>query len=494
MRSRVAIVAIVTVGIAAVVLAGFVILRGREEDRAVLLSPAEGIPVPSSPAATVNGEAILWDKVLAEILRVYRADAAVILDQQILDRIMAQEAKKQGIVIPDGEVEAGLREQDAAVRAQSGGAKTLETLCAELGQSMDQIRRELRKQLARERLMQKEGRVAGEATDEAVRKWLDEKRAKASIRTSADGLPPHLAAVVNGEEIPKTGVIGELLGRMTRPTIEGILDYLITDRLLRQKLQERGLRVTDAEVESLIQAKREMIRQDPRYYRQTLEQSLKSQGKTIDDLENQLRQNIALARLFEKEIPEEDLRKLFEEGKDALSGKRVRASHIVVMTIDPKTQKSLGPDADAKAKARIAQIRKQLDAGAKFEGLAAKYSDDPPSAKRGGDLGFFRQRGDVVAQVADAAFGMKKGEISPPVKSMYGYHIVKVTDIDPGKGVSFSAERFKLMVQYVGQKSNRSVKEKWIEALRKEAKIEKSLEGIGRDLRPDEQAKGKKAS
>ncbi|NOZ20990.1 MAG: hypothetical protein GXP25_07865 [Planctomycetes bacterium] len=485
---------IAAVAVAAVVLAAFVFFRSVKETGGPPPPPVEGVPAPGSVAATVNGEKILWDELLGEILRIYRVEAGAILNQQIMDRIAAQEAKKQGVAITDQEVEASLQEQNEKLLAQSNGTVTLQKLCERTGQSMDEIRRELRKQLVFERLLREEKRIQGPITDKAIRKWLDERKARASIRTAAGGLPPHVAAVVNGEEIPKALVVSELLGRMSHSAIEAILDDLITGRLLQQKLRERGLRVTDDEVESMIQTKREMIRQDPRYYRQTLDQALKSQGKTLKDLENHLRQNIALVKLFEKEIPEKDLRKLFEDSKDALSGKRVRASHIVAMTIHPKTKKPLGPSADIRARKKIEHIRKLLDSGARFEDMARKYSDDPPSARKGGDLGFFRKRGDVVAQVADAAFDMKKGEIRSPVKSTYGYHIVKVTDIDPGKSISFSTERFTLLVQYVSQKSNRTLREKWIERLRKEAKIKTFIAGIGRKIQPAEQAKEKKAS
>jgi peptidyl-prolyl cis-trans isomerase C len=91
--------------------------------------------------------------------------------------------------------------------------------------------------------------------------------------------------------------------------------------------------------------------------------------------------------------------------------KQVRARHIL-----------LANEEDAKA------AKKKLDEGKKFEDVAKDFSKDPGSAKQGGDLGFFT-RDKMVKEFSDAAFAMKKGEVSAPVKSAFGWHIIKVEEI-----------------------------------------------------------------
>lgn len=84
--------------------------------------------------------------------------------------------------------------------------------------------------------------------------------------------------------------------------------------------------------------------------------------------------------------------------------------------------------ADRKAaEERINEIYEMLQQGEKFEDLAMEYSEDP-SAERGGDLGFFG-RGRMVPEFEEAAFALNVGEISEPIKSRFGWHIIKVTDI-----------------------------------------------------------------
>lgn len=88
---------------------------------------------------------------------------------------------------------------------------------------------------------------------------------------------------------------------------------------------------------------------------------------------------------------------------------QVRASHILVKT-------------EAEAKAILEELKK----GASFANLAGERSLCP-SKRRGGDLGFFG-RGKMVREFELAAFSMKKGEISPVVKTQFGYHVIRVTD------------------------------------------------------------------
>ena len=116
-----------------------------------------------------------------------------------------------------------------------------------------------------------------------------------------------------------------------------------------------------------------------------------------------------------------------------------RVRHILFQVPDPKD------DAAVKAKAEAALKRAQ--SGEDFAKLAQDLSQDPGSAKSGGDLGW-AERSRYVAPFADAAFGMKEGEIKGPVKTQFGYHILKLDGIQPTAVKTFEQSKADLDAEY----------------------------------------------
>lgn len=110
------------------------------------------------------------------------------------------------------------------------------------------------------------------------------------------------------------------------------------------------------------------------------------------------------------------------------TGERVQASHILVSVAQD------APEADVQtALAKAISITQQINNGADFAELAQKFSDDTGSAANGGDLGFFG-RGQMVQEFEDAAFALDIGQVTAePVRSQFGYHIIKVTGKDQGE-------------------------------------------------------------
>lgn len=136
-------------------------------------------------------------------------------------------------------------------------------------------------------------------------------------------------------------------------------------------------------------------------------------------------------------VPEDELRKYYAENEKRYSTpEERRASHILI-----KAEKSAPAAEREKAKAKAEQLLAEVKkAPGSFADLARKNSDDPGSAQRGGDLDFFG-RGAMVKPFEDAAFGLKRGEISGVVESDFGYHIIQVTDARGGEKKSFEQVR-----------------------------------------------------
>ena len=166
----------------------------------------------------------------------------------------------------------------------------------------------------------------------------------------------------------------------------------------------------------------------------------------ILDIES-LRQTIVLN--------EQDLKSYYEQNLQRLSSKEERrASHILI------TAAKDAPEAEKKAaRAKAEELLKAVKAKpASFAEVARKNSQDPGSAVKGGDLDFFG-RGAMVKAFEDAAFSLKKADISDIVESEFGYHIIQLTDIKSPKAQSFESLRPSLEADLKKQQAQRKFAE-----------------------------------
>jgi peptidyl-prolyl cis-trans isomerase C len=126
-------------------------------------------------------------------------------------------------------------------------------------------------------------------------------------------------------------------------------------------------------------------------------------------------------------LTDEDLKKVYDTNKNQYE--QVKARHILIaFKGSPAAQEGKPELTEEQAKAKAEDLRKQIVAGtAKFEDLAQKESDDVGSGSRGGELGEFN-RGQMVPEFEKAAFEAKVGDITPVVRTQFGYHIIKVDE------------------------------------------------------------------
>ncbi len=136
-------------------------------------------------------------------------------------------------------------------------------------------------------------------------------------------------------------------------------------------------------------------------------------------------------------ISDEELQKAYNQDMDRYTTpEQRRASHILI-----RLSEKDGADADSKALQKAQALRQQLLHGSDFAALAKKNSEDPGSAVNGGDLGYVARNGNLAKPFEDALFGLKKGELSQPVRTSFGYHLIKLVDIKPQKRKPFNEVR-----------------------------------------------------
>src|ERR1700691_975709 len=127
-------------------------------------------------------------------------------------------------------------------------------------------------------------------------------------------------------------------------------------------------------------------------------------------------------------VTDQDLQAYYDQHRDEYRvPEQVKVSHILIKTPLPGPDGKLDEKGVAEAREKAEDILKQVKAGGDFAKLAEKYSDDPGSAKTGGELGWIG-RGRTVPEFEKAAFSLGKGQTSDLVKSSYGFHIIRVED------------------------------------------------------------------
>jgi len=229
-----------------------------------------------------------------------------------------------------------------------------------------------------------------------VKKWL---------------LPLTLAAGVlslaacNGSDNSSEVIVESTAGNITKDELYEEMKAQVGESALQQLLYRKVLsekyEVTDEELDKAVN---EMKDQYGENFELVLQQNqLKDEDALRDLLRDQLL--VEKAALKDVEVTEEEVKAKYEEYTP-----EIRASHILV-------------EDEATAK----DIKAKLDAGEDFAELAKEHSTDPGSAAKGGDLDFFGQ-GAMVPEFEEAAYALDVNEISEPVKSQHGWHIIKVTE------------------------------------------------------------------
>lgn len=171
-------------------------------------------------------------------------------------------------------------------------------------------------------------------------------------------------------------------------------------------------------------------------------------------------------------VDDAEAKAFFDQNQDKFTiGTELRASHILVQTEE-----------------EAESIHEKIKNGEDFAKLAKEHSKDTGSAEKGGDLGYFG-RGKMVPEFERAAAGLKPGEVSEPVKTRFGYHIIKLIDIKEGTPANFEQSRESIKRQLMAEK-RKKLFDAYIEKLKGEldvVKVEENLADISLPWEPAEE-------
>lgn len=286
---------------------------------------------------------------------------------------------------------------------------------------------------------------------------------------------PDVVARVNGTDITKKALLNRAEAiRNQMPSTEigpdfyqRVLADMVSGELLFQSVEKKGMAPTDQEVEAELQSQTQQLGGDA-----ALQKALDSQGMTLDDLRAELKKEIAIQNLVEKQfipsitVTEEEKHKFYNE--NAAQMKRppqFRVAHILIGVDKDATEEQ-----KAEAKKKATAIHGMLEAGQDFAELAKKNSDDPGSKDKGGELPWM-SAGQTVPEFEKAALALKPGELSGVVETQFGYHIIRMEETREAGVIPYEEVQDRID-QFLKRKGLQEKIESEIETLKAQGKVE----------------------
>jgi len=268
-----------------------------------------------------------------------------------------------------------------------------------------------------------------------------------------------------------------------------VINDLIIKQLIDEEAEKRQIKIEDAEIDAIVDSIVKSMGGEDRFKASLalnkIDEKVFRENIKVDLLKRKLIENV----IGDSKVSDDEIAKFYEENKENKfkHDSTVRASHILIsasgaemrnLVVAKDKENKLTEDEInkqvkkemAKAKAKAQKIYKEAKKNPdKFVELAKQNSEDPSSAAKGGDLGFFSKE-EMVPEFSEAAFSTKPGELSDVVKTEFGYHIIKVVDRKQ-EGITPLDEIKPHIERYLDGKKKMDAFKKLIETSKQSAKI-----------------------
>lgn len=290
---------------------------------------------------------------------------------------------------------------------------------------------------------------------------------------------PDPVAVVNGEKISREQLTKDLteaaaangmkLTDLAKDQQLGaarlVLDQIITEKLV--EATSKNEQVTDAEIKAELQKVEQQFASQEEF-----NQELQKSGQTLEELQARLAEMLKRRKWVEKQIAgkdkvtEADAKKFYEANiKEFEHGEEVGAQHILFLV-----PKDASKEVVEAKKQEALKVLARAKKGEDFGTLARELSEEPGAKQTGGDLGFFA-KDRMVKEFSDKAFAMKSGDISEPVRTQFGWHIIKVTGRKPAGTTSFDEVKAQLITM-LKNGNQRAATQEALKRLREKANVQ----------------------
>lgn len=246
-----------------------------------------------------------------------------------------------------------------------------------------------------------------------------------------------------------------------------VLDELVDRELLLQEAAKLDLSISDDQVDQWLAYTRQQQNLSEEQFRQQISQY----GMSYDSYREMIRQNLLKLRIVKLKIgsqvsiSDEEVEQAYRErfGDSAGQSKYIEVSHILIR---PDSNDSA---AVAQARAKAEEALQQVRGGSDFDAVASNYSEGP-SSEQGGYLGTF-SRGDLDPDFEAVAFELDAGEVSPVVRTKFGFHVIKVSDVEFRADANASERKEQLRAELQNQAVERQL-QSYLQRLRAQSFVD----------------------
>lgn len=251
----------------------------------------------------------------------------------------------------------------------------------------------------------------------------------------AEGPPrpdPQAVVAIVGEEPVRAADVDRVLAKAVGtkevaqaalPVLKAqALEEIVQRRLVLAYARRVGEAPAPAEIDAGVAALKAALDAQKR----TVADYLGEQGAAEPDLRRQVEWNLLWPKYVARYVTDDRVEARFDARRPDYDGTEIAVSHVLL-----RHAPGAGPDAREKLVARAETIRQEIASGLSFAEAARKYSESPTRAA-GGSLGLIGRRGPMVESFSKAAFALKQGEVSPPVLTPFGVHLIRCDGVKPG--------------------------------------------------------------
>ncbi|WP_457621610.1 peptidylprolyl isomerase [Persephonella sp.] len=244
---------------------------------------------------------------------------------------------------------------------------------------------------------------------------------------------------------------------------EKAIKNLIYRELLYYEAKKKGLKVTDEEIDKLME---QLIKQYKS--KENLEKLLKETGLTLEDFKKELEKRLLVEKLIKEYITvsltEKDLKEYYEKNKEKFKEPASVKARYIYIKIDPTD-----PEGRKKAREKAKKAYQEIKEGKDFGDVAYRYSDDLSRIK-GGDIGYVH-KGRFPKQIEEKIYNLDIGQVSEIIETDTGLHIVKIEGKRPSRLVPFEEIKDKLKKELTQSMQEKKFNE-LIEDAKKHLKVE----------------------